>query len=1854
MSLRNYKSKSNYDPRKVEKNYRKYGHKDAFSGSNASKQYRYRLQKQAAERRVVQKQRKKPQTKRGFVSATLDAFGAPQNAVTTAIYNKITGKKKSVWQSAKEGFTAMMPGSGRANEYVSWGKVYNAGHEQAHKRGINSAWDNMVKYEMMNAGVRFTDLGGGKYRDAQGNEKYYNPKGQTNVQDVYGVASDFVLDPLNLVGGGLAKGTGKILKGSGASLSRLKQIGGAYEGIERVSKATDEAGHVIRTAVRPGDTAKEIVEGVGNKSRTIQAKKTRDVLQIMYSDHSAKQRAEILSGVSDEGVYKRLRSNKSYDNYDDDALRTIAKDTADTFRSTYMHTPTPKDKIDVALGLKNKPFGRMRSLALNARIEGDQALRKIGDYTIAPYYNEFTQKLRASRIGRAFSNANHTESNIRHNYAAANNYAGLFAIKGKQGLADVNVEVMEKADKFLEQWNSLSPEQQLQVRSAIENGDLKRANEYFTFEEKAGVGIKKGSQGKEDVDVNKTIKGIQDKVQLFKDDKREAEQVLELLENQGKHNFTPAQYLFYRVNNRMPDLATKDKDVIDIYNLMLLDRRYQDLDIPKTFLNAYNNVMDMHAEGIMGRLDTNVRKGVKVLSDGGVFSRIGLARRQLESGTADVAQVFDDLVRYLGAEDTYNLIKDNAVFASDVKTRLAYDQASTLSKNVPEGLYVNPVTSHSLNMLKKRESNEGSALSRAYNALRDTFIKATVTGNHTIDGYKEAGDIVALVDDKLAKAAGSGKDFTLQDVLLDLDEEIREGIIDAYMDTAQGHLDIMADVSGTSLFDRYKYLRDLDDKGSKYYRNQLEYANKMKNFRDVLSPAENEFLDSIGVMESIINPNAKNNGFSYSLEQAGEALDKLHLYEQKYNELRKAAEIFDLDSHGNMYDLARGFTDEMNRIGRAEVEVGELAEEQFKKYQDRYIRHSLTDEAKRYNNIRDVEFEKNGAFSDVFSRGGNFASSRTSNKTIDEMNKAMGFEYFKTNLVDLYLERALQSNRLIYADESTRYLFDKFSKPLAKLIGGNTNLSSGVDGKHTLAIPFNALDRVVNKVAGRGISSEAYKWAEEAASTYESNLLNKNTLDSVNRQIEEVTNIIKDNDRDIELFQKEYGDSFVCPFESDYLEALDNLNQARRAEEAGTTTHDVVDALSERFEKIADEREDWLLQNNEEYNVYHDMITSKADIESDLKALNGVKEKSRLEYEKTLGALEDNNVTRLPHDMTHKDLVEAYKNIWMKEHGNELFRDRKNSVVDNIFGSADDKDRKIAQRRQLYATNIPVQTLTDEQANVIRALYDKDEDFFRDICQFDNDVLDKVNIMSRSQELAGMNAILKVFDNFMLQYKRLNTLVDLSFHVQNGLSNAFQSFMGSSVAAFDPVSLKRSYNILKARPEDAAKTINLGGKNYSYRQLYEYMKQFGVIDESFTRYEMLGGNTDQMIHNIRQSPAIKNIFKDAVYPWNVDEDATKFEKAMSFNPGSWYMQWSGNVGSNLETTQRANLFLNALEQGQSLSDAVKTVNKYMFDYGDLTKFERDWLKRAIPFYTFMRKNIPMELETMLTQPKKFSAISHLEQELNNEQEDSILPNWRNQWRQNYFQIPGLGDGQWGVDPKLPYEQLDRLDPQLMENGWEPKALGRLAGSTNPLLKALIELPTGTNQYVDMSLDENKDGMDKGDYLKYLLGMTIPTKLYSELKGYEEQQYDDKRFNDQVKDATSHLAFPVGHISDMAEFKKYELEGTNRETGEKFNYRSYLSQDEMDELYKNTYLKWEQEEHDREQLRRSSAYDAEMKWWHVYHKGEPKPSFKEWQTRYYGDGTYESYVEYCKQNGFPPKSKKDWKKYETYTYVDQSK
>jgi hypothetical protein len=140
--------------------------------------------------------------------------------------------------------------------------------------------------------------------------------------------------------------------------------------------------------------------------------------------------------------------------------------------------------------------------------------------------------------------------------------------------------------------------------------------------------------------------------------------------------------------------------------------------------------------------------------------------------------------------------------------------------------------------------------------------------------------------------------------------------------------------------------------------------------------------------------------------------------------------------------------------------------------------------------------------------------------------------------------------------------------------------------------------------------------------------------------------------------------------------------------------------------------------------------------------------------------------------------------------------------------------------------------------------------------------------------------------------------------------------------------------------------------------------------------------------------------------------------------------------------------------------AADSVKKYLFDYEDLTPFERDVMKSIIPFYTWMRKNIPLQIESMFTKEmfgKKglwYMAIPKIKNNLEQMSADFEEVHTPDYFEDMYaIRLPIKREGKATyLNPNLPFQDLNRMTYR------------DVMGSLSPAFRLPYELAAGTKGY----------------------------------------------------------------------------------------------------------------------------------------------------------------------------------------------
>ena len=158
-----------------------------------------------------------------------------------------------------------------------------------------------------------------------------------------------------------------------------------------------------------------------------------------------------------------------------------------------------------------------------------------------------------------------------------------------------------------------------------------------------------------------------------------------------------------------------------------------------------------------------------------------------------------------------------------------------------------------------------------------------------------------------------------------------------------------------------------------------------------------------------------------------------------------------------------------------------------------------------------------------------------------------------------------------------------------------------------------------------------------------------------------------------------------------------------------------------------------------------------------------------------------------------------------------------------------------------------------------------------------------------------------------------------------------------------------------------------------------------------------------------------------------------------------------------EQMMRLGTGLHVMNTGGSLDDALEMIYKLHFNYGGLSAIEQKYGKRFFPFYTWTRKNLPLQVELLARNPGKFNRLQTLKENLEyGEEKEGMVPDY---FLENFnIQLPWkIGGSVTYATPDLPLQDLFRLDPTREGGGM---ALEQVMSGATPFFKTPIEYWAG--------------------------------------------------------------------------------------------------------------------------------------------------------------------------------------------------
>jgi len=333
-----------------------------------------------------------------------------------------------------------------------------------------------------------------------------------------------------------------------------------------------------------------------------------------------------------------------------------------------------------------------------------------------------------------------------------------------------------------------------------------------------------------------------------------------------------------------------------------------------------------------------------------------------------------------------------------------------------------------------------------------------------------------------------------------------------------------------------------------------------------------------------------------------------------------------------------------------------------------------------------------------------------------------------------------------------------------------------------------------------------------------------------------------------------------------------------------------------------------------------------------------------------------------------------------------------------------------------------------------------------------------------------ISKVLNVYDGALNWWKMWSLGVRPAYHSKNAVGNVWNAYLGG----LQNPQRYGDAGIFQAKLAKNDLTGTVMGK--PTEELYEAMATRGVFGEG-----QYGG---------------------AEFPRVLEQQLAPVKATDLITPSTRniFLRGGFKVGQTVEDNARIALFLDQVKKGADYDKAAKHVQKYLFDYGDVSSFEQSAIKRVMPFYTWSRKNIPLQLEAIVAHPERVNklglAINNIEQAANVTPPDPTeVPQYITESGPVYV---GQGEGTVQavtLENLIPFMDLGiftkflntQTQPSGPTRGLDTK-LGTLLSGVSPFLKEPIEQLANYDTFRNRAIQQYEG--QKAD----MFGIEMPVRL----------------------------------------------------------------------------------------------------------------------------------------------------------------
>ena len=471
--------------------------------------------------------------------------------------------------------------------------------------------------------------------------------------------------------------------------------------------------------------------------------------------------------------------------------------------------------------------------------------------------------------------------------------------------------------------------------------------------------------------------------------------------------------------------------------------------------------------------------------------------------------------------------------------------------------------------------------------------------------------------------------------------------------------------------------------------------------------------------------------------------------------------------------------------------------------------------------------------------------------------------------------------------------------------------------------------------------------------------------------------------------------------------------------------------------------------------------------------------------------------------------------------------------------NSDGGDLKLDEMKKFLEDTLATQDVSGTKIPRFESLIDKIDRFgdikTAQVGQMQTSIISKTNQARQLQIIRDNSDLLNMYDKATHFMKLNQTTVLPSFHTKNKFGNTFRSWLDAGEDILNPEMQMGSFKAIKSAGEYSEEAFKVGEKSYKWSELFDEAQRLGVMDDNLFAKEVGASASD--------SGLLKKILPGKYDPTNTADFL-------------WYKTGT-KIGSFTENQDRLLHFASRIKNGMGVHEAAEMSQKFLFDYSDLTFFEQNVMKRVIPYYTWLRKNTPLQVEMLLTHPDKFRNVSKVlgGVEAMVPMEDRMDKRWVNDFARDWIQTPFSVTNPDGrkesvmLNPNMPYSSFNDI-PNPFDLGG---TIRNYANMTNPLIKVPAEQIANKHTYFDSPIVNKQDSkvrqaMDRVNHIGSQFSVYPVAKGYAQKRGADLSIHNFNTFSGTKALSYDYETFKAMKYNQLSS-KRKKVNSVNRRLGE---------------------------------------------------------------------------------------------------------